>query len=195
MAEKVSARRIGKTKPESWIKAGIISLEPPYCVERKADMEQDFNKRSWHRTAWGRLRFELAGIAFARKSGLTPEDYARHLWSTGAAKWMGKTDPTAGEYLLKEVEAFRTLYPEVTFELATVSDEEAALIFTQGCLGGWGRNQWRMAGNMGLGKGHVCRYCRQAFRTWASQLGLQACPEPQTNGTCVLGVSERTGGG
>jgi hypothetical protein len=152
-------------------------------------MVQDTDKKRWRRTAWGRLRFELAGIAFARKSGLTPEDYANHLWSTGAAKWMGKTDPTAGEYLLKEVEAFQTLYPEVTFELTKVSGDEAELIFTQSnCLGGWGRNQWVMARNLGLGKGHICRYCRQAFQTWANQLGLQACPTPQTNGTCILRV-------
>ncbi len=151
-------------------------------------MAQDIIGRQWRRTAWGRLKFELAGIAFARKSGLTPEDYANHLWSTGAAKWMDKTDPTAEEYLLKEAEAFRTLYPEVTFELAKMSDEEAKLIFTQGCLGGWSRNQWAMARSLALGKGHVCRYCRQAFRTWASQFGLQACPEPQTNDTCVLRV-------
>ncbi len=157
-------------------------------------MESEFIKRRWRRTARGRLKFKLAGIAFARKNGLTPEDYDRHLWSTEASKWMGKTDPTAREYLLKEAEAFRTLYPEVIFELAKVSDEETELIFTQGCLGGWGRNQWAMARNMSLGKGHVCRYCRQAFRAWADQLELLACPQPQTNGTCMLGVSERTGG-
>ena len=151
-------------------------------------METNNTTRQWRRTARGRVRFELAGIAFARKIGQTPEDWAEHLWSTGAAKWMGKTNPTAGEYLLKEAEAFRTLYPEVTFELAKMSDEEAELIFTQGCLGGWGRNQWTIARNMGLGKGHVCRYCRQAFRAWASQLGLLACPEPRTNDTCVLRI-------
>ncbi len=149
-------------------------------------METDNVQRQWRRTARGRLKFELAGIAFARKSGFTPEDYANHLWSTGAVKWMGKTDPTVSEYLAKEIEAFRTLYPEVAFELVKSSDEEAELIFTQGCLGGWGRNQWAMARSLGLGKGHVCRYCRQAFRAWASQLGLQVCPEPQTNDTCVL---------
>ncbi len=152
-------------------------------------MKQDNTTRLWHRTARGHLKFELAGIAFARKSRQTPEDWAQHLWSTGAVKWIGKTDPTAAEYFAKEVEAFGTLYPEVTFELAKVSDEEAELIFTRGsCLGGWGRNQWAMAGSLGLDKGHVCRYCRQSFRTWVSQLGLQACPEPQTNETCVLRV-------
>ena len=151
-------------------------------------MEQDIINRKWRRTARGRLKFELAGLAFARKSGFTPEDYANHLWSTGAVKWMGKAIPTTKEYLLKEAEAFSTLCPEVTFELGSSTDKEAELTFTRGCLGGWGRNQWEMARNMGLGKGHVCRYCRQAFRAWASQLGLQACPEPQTNDTCVLRV-------
>jgi hypothetical protein len=151
-------------------------------------MTQDNTTRQWHRTARGRLKFELAGIAFARKSGFTPEDYANHLWSTGAAKWMGKPDPAVSEYLAREIEAFRTLYPEVALEPGKSSGEEAELIFTQGCLGGWGRDQWGMARNMGLGKGHVCRYCRQAFRAWAGQLGLQACPEPRVNGTCVLWV-------
>ncbi len=157
-------------------------------------METADVQRQWRRTAWGRLKFELAGLAFARKNGFTPEDYANHLWSTGAVKWIGKALPTTKEYLLKEAEAFGTLYPEVTFELGNLTDKEAELTFTGGCLGGWGRNQWRMARNMGLGKGHVCRYCRQAFRAWASQLGLQACPRPQTNGTCVLEVSDRMGG-
>ncbi len=158
-------------------------------------MESEFIKRRWRRTAWGRLKFELAGIAFAIKSGQTPEDWAEHLWSNGAVKWIGKTDPTAAEYCAKEVEAFRTLYPEVAFEVTKQADNEAELVFARGsCLGGWGKNQWGMARNMGLGKGHVCRYCRQSFRTWADQLELLACPEPQTNGTCVLGVSERTRG-
>ncbi|MBI2287659.1 MAG: hypothetical protein HYY41_03250 [Chloroflexi bacterium] len=149
-------------------------------------------KRQWHRTARGRLKFELAGVAFARKKGFTPEDYANHLWSTGAVKWMGKAKPTAEEYLLKEAEAFRILYPEVVFTVAKLSDHEAELIFTSGgCLGGWGKKQWAMAQSLGIGKGHVCRYCRQAFRTWAKQLGIQACPEPQTGGTCILRVSAK----
>ncbi len=151
-------------------------------------MKQDNTTRRWHRTAWGRLKFELAGLAFARKNGFTPEDYANHLWSIGAVKWIGSPHPTTSEYLLKEAEAFRTLYPEVTFELGSLTNKVAELTFTRGCLGGWGRNQWAMARNMGLGKGHVCRYCRQAFRAWASQLGLQSCPEPQTDNTCVLRV-------
>ncbi len=151
-------------------------------------MEQDLIKRRWRRTARGRLKFELAGLAFAIKSGFTPEDYARHLWSTGAVKWMGKATPTAKEYLLKEAEAFRELYPEVTFELGKLDNDEAKLIFTRGCLGGWGKDQWAMAQNLGLSQEQVCRYCRQAFLTWASQLGLRACPEPQADETCVLRV-------
>ncbi len=151
-------------------------------------MEQDLIKRRWQSTARGRLKFELAGLAFACKNGFTPEDYARHLWSTGAVKWMGQATPTVQQYLLKEAAAFRVLYPEVTFESGKLDSQEAELTFTGGCLGGWGKDQWAMANNLGLGKGHVCRYCRQAFRSWASQLQLQACPEPQTNGTCILRV-------
>ncbi len=140
----------------------------------------------WRRTALGRLRFELAGIAFARNVGGTPEDWARHLFSTGAAAWMGTPGPTAQEYLLHEAAAFDVLYPRVGYELGDISDREATLVFTRGCLGGWGRDQWRVARSLGLGKGHVCRYCRQAFRSWSSQLGLESLPEPRTDGTCVL---------
>ncbi|MEK7354329.1 MAG: hypothetical protein AABZ77_07485 [Chloroflexota bacterium] len=154
-------------------------------------MKQDSINQQWRRTARGRLKFELAGIAFARKHGLTPEDYANHLWSSGAARWMGKPAPTAGEYLLKEAEAFRTLYPEVTFDVVNSGDEEAELVFRRGgCLGGWGRNQWAMAKSLGLGKGHVCRYCRQAFRLWSGQLGLEACPEPKVSDVCILRVGK-----
>lgn len=152
-------------------------------------MKQDLINRRWRRTARGRLKFELAGLAFARKAGFTAEDYARHLWSAGAVKWMAQATPTAKEYLLKEAEAFRTLYPEVTFELGKLDDQKAELIFTRGCLGGWGQDQWAMARGLGLSKRQVCRYCRQAFRTWADQLGLQAGSEPQTNGTCVLRIN------
>ncbi|MBI4188338.1 MAG: hypothetical protein HY529_03925 [Chloroflexi bacterium] len=150
------------------------------------------SKKHWHRTARGRLKFELAGVAFARNKGFTPEDYANHLWSTGAVKWMGKAKPTAAEYLRKEAEAFRILYPDVVFTLTKSSDKEAELIFSRGgCLGGWGKKQWAMAQSLGIGKGHVCRYCRQAFRIWAKQLGLQVCPEPQTDGTCILRVDSK----
>lgn len=69
-------------------------------------MGQGSSDRQWRGTARGRLKFELAGIAFARKAGFTPEDYTNHLWSTGAVKWMSKTAPTPTEYLLKEAEAF-----------------------------------------------------------------------------------------
>ena len=150
-------------------------------------MKQDRINQRWRRTARGRLKFELAGIAFARKHGLTPEDYANHLWSSGAAEWMGRTHPSAGEYLLREAEAFRTLYPEVEVEVTKSGDKNAELVFERGgCLGGWGKNQWAMATSLGLGKGHVCRYCRQAFRLWSAQLGLEACPEPKIDGICIL---------
>ncbi len=142
----------------------------------------------WRRTALGRLRFELAGIAFARNVGGTPEDWARHLFSAGAAAWMGTPAPTAKEYLLHEAAAFDVLYPRVGYELGDLGDQEATLVFTRGCLGGWGKNQWRVAKSLGLGKGHVCRYCRQAFRSWSSQLGLESLPEPQPDGTCIFRV-------
>ena len=157
-------------------------------------MDHDIIRKRWQRTARGRLKFELSGLAFARKHGFSPETYAEHLWGNSAAiKWMGKTAPTAWEYMLKEVEAFHTLYPEVSFQLNQLSDDEPELIFAIGCcLGGWGRNQWGMANRAGLGKSHVCRYCRQAFRVWSDQLSLCALPEPQVNGSCILRVEKIT---
>ncbi|MBI2909405.1 MAG: hypothetical protein HYX92_17305 [Chloroflexi bacterium] len=147
--------------------------------------DNDTGKR-WRRTARARQRFELAGLAFAKKHGASPEDYARHLWSTGAARWMGKTSPTARDYLLKEAEAFRTLYPEVGFHLREMDDAAAELTFTSGCLGGWGQDRWAMAESLGLNKEDVCRYCRESFKVWSKQLGLDASLEPQVDGTCVL---------
>jgi len=149
-------------------------------------MKQDKTHQQWRRTARGRLKFELAGLAFARKHGFTPEQYANFLWESGAVKWMGKGAPTVCEYLQKEAEAFRTLCPEVEFEVTKCNDEEAELVFQKGCLGGFGKDQWAMAKSLGLGKGHVCRYCRQAFRIWAKQLGLDACPEPKLGNICVM---------
>ena len=104
---------------------------------------------------------------------------------------MGKAAPTATEYLLKEVAAFKILYPEVIFRLGKLSEEEAELVFTGGCLGGWGKEQWAVASNLGLLKGDVCRYCRESFRTWSRQLGLEASPEPKANGICVLRVRKK----
>jgi len=149
----------------------------------------NWREQNWRRAAFSRLRMELAGIAFARKHGFTPEDYARHLWGQGAVEWMGKPDPTAAEYLMAEVEAFHRLYPSVRFEIEELSDDRSQLTFQQGtCLGGWGVDQWGLARRLGLGKGHVCRYCREAFRVWARQLGLEACTHPQMRDICILRV-------
>jgi hypothetical protein len=132
---------------------------------------------------------ELAGVAFARRLGLTPEDWARHLWSDGALAWMRKENPTASEYLLKEAKALQTFFPESHFDIVRDDDDIANLIFRPGgCAGGWGEDQWGTAHSLGLGKGHVCRYCREAFRSWSAQLGLTALPIPQTDGTCVFRV-------
>ncbi|MBI2852082.1 MAG: hypothetical protein HYX84_03135 [Chloroflexi bacterium] len=149
-------------------------------------LKWDSENLKWRRTAISRLKFELAGVSFARKMGLEPEDWAKHLWDTGALKWMGKPDPTAAEYLLKEAEAFKVLYPQVKFAITKLSAGEAELVFTGGCLGGWGKDQWAVARSLDLRMGHVCRYCREAFRAWSRQLGLESCPEPTIDGTCVL---------
>ncbi len=144
--------------------------------------------RRWRRTARARLRMELAGVAFARCVGGTPEDYARHLWGSGAREWFGEGAATPQAYLRREAEAFRTLYPAVDFTYGPATAEVAHLTFVNGCLGGWGRDQWAVARRLGLRKGHVCRYCRESFRVWSRQLGLFALPEPQVDGTCILSV-------
>ncbi len=147
------------------------------------------DKKLWHRTAWSRLKCELSGLSFALKRGAKPEDYADYLWSDGAVKWMGKTAPTLQEYLDKETEAISTLYPQVTYTVGKVTEKEAELTFAPGgCLGGWGRDQWGVARNLGLDRHDVCRYCRQSFLVWSSQLGIKALPEPQVNGACIFRV-------
>lgn len=157
-------------------------------------MEQDIINRHWRSTAQGRLRFELAGIAFARKSGFTPEDYANHLWSTGAVNWMGKAIPTTREYVLKEAEDFRCFYPDVDFKVTRDGEEDTAeIVFTEGYLGGWGDAPWVLASRFGLSKEDVCRYCREAFRLWAGQLGLLATIGHEGSGaSCVLHVQRAT---
>ncbi len=149
----------------------------------------DSARDSWRRTAKSRLRFELGGLAFACRSGFRPEDYARHLWDKGAERWMGKARPGAAEYLLKEARAFREFYPEVSFTIGEMGDEKAELVFTDGCLGGWGRDPWALARSFGLTQKDVCAYCREAFRVWEEQLGLITHGGPEENGTCILGVA------
>jgi hypothetical protein len=153
------------------------------------DIHVEQHTRDWHAAARGRLRMELAGLALARKYGRSPEDFARHLWDEGAACWMGQTPPTPAQYLAKEIAAFRSLYPQVEFIVAQGDPRAAELTFCKGtCLGGWGKDQWSLARGLGLRKGHVCRYCREAFRVWSRQLGLSACTHPQSDGTCILRV-------
>ncbi|MBI2869831.1 MAG: hypothetical protein HYX96_08410 [Chloroflexi bacterium] len=149
------------------------------------DESRDIEKR-WRRTARSRLKFELAGLALASKAGMSPEEYAGFLWSRGASKWLGEAAPSAARYILKEAEAFRALCPEVEFELGPLAEDAAYLTFTRGCLGGWGKERWGMASSLGLGREDVCRYCREAFRVWAAEVGLEAGTEPQPDGKCVL---------
>ncbi len=143
---------------------------------------------AWRKTAKSRLRFELAGLAFARQRGFSPEDYARHLWSTGSVRWIGKAKPSAMEYLLKEAEAFRGFYPEVSFEVVESGDARAELVFTDGCLGGWGRDPWAVARNLGLSKKDICAYCQESFRVWTRPLGLRADMGPKKDENCRLRV-------
>lgn len=145
-------------------------------------------RRGWRRAARSRLRMELAGLSFARANGRSPEEYARHLWGRGAKTWYGTGEVSPASYLLREAEAFRLLYPAVLFAIDELGDHLARLTFVEGCLGGWGRDQWGLARSLGLRKGHVCRYCRESFRQWSSQLGLVALPEPQMEDRCILTV-------
>lgn len=143
----------------------------------------------WKKTARSRLHVELAGLAFALKKGATPQEYARHLWSTGAKGWMKAATPGAAEYLLKETEAFRRFYPDVEFEIVKAGKEKAELVFSRGCLGGWGEDPWMLARSLQLTKDDVCGYCRESFLVWARQLGLTVDIGPGEDGTCRLCVT------
>jgi len=140
----------------------------------------------WRRIAKSRLRFELAGLAFACQKGSRPEEYARHLWGKGAVRWMGKAEPSAREYLLKETQAFKQFYPEVSFEMLEADDERAELVFTSGCLGGWGLDRWALARSLGLTKKDVCAYCRESFGVWTEQLSLRTYIGPEADESCRL---------
>ena len=151
---------------------------------------------AWRRTARSRLRFELAGVAFAKAHGLAPEDWSAQLWSSGAVRWMGRADPSAAEYLEREAEAFATLYPAVQFERLEWTASRAVLQFTRGCLGGWGRERWATARSLGLDPDDVCRYCAEAFRLWAAQLGLAAEHHCDVEGLCrLVAIRPREGAG
>jgi hypothetical protein len=149
------------------------------------------NSDVWRKTAKSRLRFELAGLAFTRQKGFSSEDYARHLWATGSVRWMGKAKPNAMEYLLKETEAFQQFYPDVSFKIVEAGDERAELVFTEGCLGGWGTDRWALARHLNLAKDDICAYCQEAFLIWAEQLGLSAQIGPKNDATCRLLVLKR----
>jgi len=142
----------------------------------------------WQRTARSRLRFELAGLSFICGKGFQPEDYARHLWARGAIRWMGKARPDTAEYLLKEAEALQCFYPGVAFEITEAGKDRAELVFTEGCLGGWGKDPWKLARSLGLKKEEVCRYCQASVQTWASQLQLVADIGPHGDGACRLSI-------
>ena len=153
-----------------------------YPTKKTVDSTSD----AWRRTAQSRLRFELAGLAFALQHGSRPEDYARHLWSKGAKGWMGKTKPNAAEYLLRESQCFRQFYPEISFEIVAAGDEKAELVFSDGCLGSGGEDRWTLAKNLGLTKRDICAYCRESFLVWAKQLGLVTRIGPNEGGACRL---------
>ncbi len=138
------------------------------------------------RAAKSRLRMELAGLAFAVKTGHSPQEYARFVWGQGAVKWMSKEKPTKKEYLQKEMEAMRVLFPWMKMKLVEISPHRVELHFIGGCVGGWGEDRWALARSLGLDRWDVCRYCGEAFKVWAKQLGLKAAPHPAKDGSCKL---------
>ncbi len=144
----------------------------------------------WRKTTKSRLRFELSGLAFACHRGSNPEDYARHLWAKGSVRWMGKAEPNVAEYLLKEAKAFKEFYPEMSFEVVELGDTRAELVFTDGCLGGWGRDPWAVARNLGLSKKDICAYCQESFQVWARPLGLSTDIGLEKDGNCRFHVTK-----
>ncbi|MEW6141808.1 MAG: hypothetical protein AB1597_01435 [Chloroflexota bacterium] len=99
---------------------------------------------------------------------------------------MGKENPDAAEYLRKEAGACREFYPEVAMSLIKARPGMAELVFTRGCLGGWGDDQWALARSLGLNKKRICAYCQESFRVWTKQLGLASHIGPSTDGHCHL---------
>ena len=143
--------------------------------------------------ARSRLRLELQGLAFAISRGAAPEEYARFLWSDGAAKWMGSGSPGADEYLAKEEEAFASLFPWIIVHYEHMSSGVAEVVLSGGCLGGWGENRFTLARSLGLNRSALCRYCIEACRAWGEQLGLKVepMPGPGCRGGCKLRAVKR----
>lgn len=145
----------------------------------------------WQATARNRLRLELAGLAFAIKHGHAPEEYAREIWGRGALGFMGKNNPKALEYLLKEARALSNFYPWVKLSVRKVAASRAEMTIFDGCLAGWGEDRWAVARGLGLTRDEVCRYCNEAFRVWGEQLGLAVSLEAQPDDTCVLSAANK----
>lgn len=145
-------------------------------------------KKKWKATANSRLNMELAGLSFALKKGYSPGEYAQHLWSKGAKRWIKKDRPTSGEYVERELEAFSVLFPHVRAKVEKCNDNVAEIIFTKGCPCGWGKDKWSKARRWELTPEDVCRYCMAAFSIWGEQLGLHITLKPQKDGRCILTV-------
>jgi len=145
----------------------------------------------WQATARNRLRVELAGLAFATRHGHAPEEYAREIWGRGAKTFMGKDNPRALEYLLKEARAIAMFYPWVKASARRVAARRGEMVIADGCLAGWGDDRWAIARGLGLTREEVCRYCNEAFRVWGEQLGLDVSLTPQPDDTCVLSAAEK----
>ena len=144
------------------------------------------SKKGWRRAARSRLSMELGGLSFALKQGFSSFEYAAHLWRQGAPRWMGKPDPSPEEYIRREIEAAQVLFPEVEMQWAGASDGHAEAHFVEGCPGGWGKDRWAVARRQSLEPADVCAYCRSAFQTWGTALGLWVTTNPQPDGTCRL---------
>lgn len=147
---------------------------------------------NWYKVARSRSDLELAALDFALKNGHTHEEFAAALWGKGAVKWMGKEDLTPEEYLNRELESFAWLFPQVEAVLKKAMPNEAEVkFFASGCPYGWGKDRWARARNHGLTPEDVHRYCREGFRIWGEQLGLDSGTHPQGDGTCILRARKR----
>ncbi|MBI4294598.1 MAG: hypothetical protein HY669_00315 [Chloroflexi bacterium] len=143
-------------------------------------------KANWLRVAKSRLRLELRGLALAMSRGAVPQEYARVLWGEGAVSWMGTASPDAQSYVLKEAAAIAVLFPWVNIGQGKMTPERAELLFSGGCLCGYGEDRWALARSLGLGRTDLCRYCSEAFQVWGQQLGLKVTPHPGRDNSCRL---------
>lgn len=140
----------------------------------------------WREVARGRLYFELGGLAFAVRKGFSPTEFGRHIWGHGAVQHVGKPDPTAREYMLREAQDLSHFIPDIQLTYDSLEDALAQMTLSNGCWGGYGKKRWGTASYWSLTQDQVCQYCHECYGAWGEQIGLTITTNPQADGTCFI---------